>query len=58
LTRIGPPRDLLDNGSPALTAAETASLRAQIDFAAKKVPGVTTSSKLTYSTCAADAGTQ
>jgi hypothetical protein len=42
---------LAGNGSPALTAAQTTAIRAQLDYAASKVPGIIASSKLTYSTC-------
>ena len=49
---------LSDNGSPQLTAAETTAINAQLAWAASQVPGVKNSSKLTYSTCAADAGAQ
>jgi len=42
---------LASNGSPALTATQTAAFRAQLDYAASKVPGVISSSKLSYSTC-------
>jgi hypothetical protein len=42
---------LASNGSLALTATQTAAFRAQLDYAATKVPGVISSSKLSYSTC-------
>jgi hypothetical protein len=42
---------LTSDGAPALTAAETTAFRAQLDHAATKVPGVISSSKLSYSTC-------
>jgi hypothetical protein len=42
---------LADFGMPALTAAQTTAIRAQLDSAAKRVPGVISSSKLSYSTC-------
>lgn len=42
---------LSDNGSPALTAAELAAINAQIASAASRVPNVTNSSTLNFSTC-------
>jgi hypothetical protein len=42
---------LSDNGSPALTAAQTSAFNAQLAYAASHVPGVKRSSTLTYSTC-------
>ncbi len=42
---------LEDLGAPPLTAAQTTAVRAQLDFAASKTPGVVQSSQLTYSTC-------
>jgi hypothetical protein len=42
---------LSDNGSPPLTAAQLAAVNAQLASAASRVQGVTSSSKLTYSTC-------
>jgi hypothetical protein len=42
---------LSDNGSPALTAEQTAAFSAQLAYAASQVPGVKRSSTLTYSTC-------
>jgi hypothetical protein len=47
---------LADFGLGPLTAAQTTAIRAQLDFAASKTPGIIASSKLSYSTCAADAG--
>ncbi len=47
---------LSDNGSPALTAAQTTAINAQLSSATKRVAGVTSSSSLTYSTCSADGG--
>jgi hypothetical protein len=49
---------LSDNGSPPLTASQTTAINAQLTSAASRVPGVTPSSKLSFSTCAGDAGTQ
>ena len=37
--------------SPPLSAAQMTAIRAQLDFAASKTPGVVASSKLSYSTC-------
>ncbi len=42
---------LTDLGAAPLTAAQSTAIRAQLDFAASKTPGVIASSKLTYSTC-------
>ena len=42
---------LTDLGAAPLTAAQTTAVRAQLDYAASKVPGVIASSKLSYSTC-------
>jgi len=42
---------LADFGLPPLTATQMAAIRAQLDFAASKTPGVVASSKLSYSTC-------
>jgi Carboxypeptidase regulatory-like domain len=46
---------LSDNGSPPLTAAEIAAINAQLASAASRVPGIKSSSALSFSTCA-DAG--
>lgn len=42
---------LADFGLAPLTATQTTAIRAQLDYAATKVPGVIKSSTLTYSTC-------
>jgi hypothetical protein len=42
---------LSGQGLSPLTAAETTAFRAQLDFAATKVPGVVSSSTLSFSTC-------
>jgi len=42
---------LADFGLVPLTGTQTTALRAQLDYAASKVPGVVASSKLSYSTC-------
>jgi hypothetical protein len=42
---------LSDQGLSPLTTAQTTAFRAQLDFAATKVPGVVSSSKLSFSTC-------
>jgi len=42
---------LSDVGAPALTSAQATAVRAQLDYAASKVPGVVASSALSYSTC-------
>jgi hypothetical protein len=46
---------LSDNGSPPLTAAQIAQFNAQLASAASRVPGITQSSTLNFSTCG-DAG--
>ncbi len=46
---------LSDNGSPPLTACQIAAFRAQLASAASRVPGITASSTLSFSTCG-DAG--
>jgi hypothetical protein len=48
---------LADNGSPPLSPAQTTAIQGQMASAASRVPGVKSSSTLTYSTCGADAGT-
>jgi hypothetical protein len=45
------PQALADFGLPPLTAAQSTAIRAQLDFAASKTPGVIASSKLSYGTC-------
>jgi hypothetical protein len=47
---------LSDNGSPPFTAAQMNAVRAQLTFLQSTVKGTVTSSKFTFSTCAADAG--
>jgi hypothetical protein len=42
---------LADFGLAGLTATQSAAIRAQLDYAASKTPGVVASSKLSYSTC-------
>jgi hypothetical protein len=42
---------LSGQGLSPLTTAQTTAFRAQLDFAATKVPGVVSSSKLSFSTC-------
>jgi hypothetical protein len=42
---------LADFGVGPITAAQATAIRAQLDYAASKTPGVIASSKLTYSTC-------
>jgi hypothetical protein len=49
---------LSDNASPTLTTSQTTAVRAQLDSAASRVAGVTTSSHLSFSTCPVDAGAQ
>jgi hypothetical protein len=45
------PQALADFGLPPLSAAQMTAIRAQLDYAASKTPGVIASSKLSYSTC-------
>lgn len=42
---------LSDVGAPPLTAPQAAAVRAQLDYAASKTPGIVASSKLSYGTC-------
>jgi hypothetical protein len=42
---------LADFGLPPLSASQMTAIRAQLDYAASKTPGVIASSKLSYSTC-------
>jgi hypothetical protein len=48
---------LSDNGSPPLTAVQISEFNAQLASAASRVPGITKSSTLNFSTCS-DAGTE
>lgn len=54
---LGVEQTLAANGTP-LTSAQLTALRAQLAYLQTTVPKVVSSSTLTYSTCAADAGTQ
>ncbi len=49
---------LADFGLGPMTPAQASAIRAQLDFAASKTPGLVASSTLSYSTCAADAGAE
>jgi hypothetical protein len=55
---VGINQALSDNGSPALTAAQTAAINAQLAYAASTYTAAKNSPNLTYSTCPVDAGTQ
>ncbi len=44
-------QSLADNGSPALTTAQVTAINAQLAAVAARVPNVTSSNSLTFSTC-------
>jgi hypothetical protein len=51
-------QSLSDEGATPLTAAQRTAIRAQLASAASRVPGIKSSSALSFSTCAADAGAE